>query len=97
MCARYTLSKHQEQILKAFSVEMFGEYIPNYNLAPTQEGLVITADEPNIAQKMHFGLIPYWAADTKLNISTINARSEEALEKKPMLHYCKKIKRACAS
>jgi putative SOS response-associated peptidase YedK len=82
MCARYTLSKNQEQILKAYAVKLFGEYNPNYNLAPTQEGLVITADEPDIAQKMHFGLVPYWAADTKLNISTLNARSEEVLEKK---------------
>jgi putative SOS response-associated peptidase YedK len=81
MCARYTLSKKQEQILKAYSVSIAGEYSPNYNLAPTQEGLVITADEPGIAQPMHFGLIPYWAADTKLNISTLNARSEEVLEK----------------
>jgi putative SOS response-associated peptidase YedK len=77
MCARYTLSKNEEQILKAYSVQLAGEYSPNYNLAPTQEGLVITADEPDIAQKMHFGLVPYSAADTKLNISTLNARSEE--------------------
>jgi putative SOS response-associated peptidase YedK len=82
MCARYTLSKKQEAILKAYSVSIAGEYSPNYNLAPTQEGLVITADEPGIAQKMHFGLVPYWAPDTKLNISTLNARSEEVLEKK---------------
>jgi putative SOS response-associated peptidase YedK len=82
MCARYTLSKKQEQILKAYSVQIAGEYSPNYNLAPTQEGLVITADEPGIAQKMHFGLIPYWASDTKLNMSTLNARSEEVLDKK---------------
>lgn len=82
MCARYTLTKKQEEILKAYAVKLFGEFTPNYNLAPTQEGLVITADEPDTAQKMHFGLVPYWAADTKLNISTLNARSEEVLEKK---------------
>jgi putative SOS response-associated peptidase YedK len=82
MCARYTLSKKQEEILKAYAVQMAGEYKPNYNLAPTQEGLVITADEPGIAQPMHFGLILYWAADTKLNISTLNARTEEVLTKK---------------
>jgi putative SOS response-associated peptidase YedK len=82
MCARYTLSKKQEQILKAYSVQMAGEYSPNYNLAPTQEGLVITADEPGIAQTMHFGLVPYWAADSKLNMSTLNARSEDVLTKK---------------
>lgn len=82
MCARYTLSKKQEEILKAYSVTLAGEYSPNYNFVPTQEGLVITGDEPGRAQKMHFGLVPYWAADTKLNISTLNARSEEVLEKK---------------
>jgi putative SOS response-associated peptidase YedK len=81
MCARYTLSKKQEAILKAYAVQMAGEYKPNYNLAPTQEGLVITADEPGIAQPMHFGLIPHWAADTKLNMSTLNARTEEVLTK----------------
>ena len=31
---------------------------------------------------MHFGLVPYWAENTKLNISTLNARSEDILEKK---------------
>jgi putative SOS response-associated peptidase YedK len=59
------LSKKQEAILKAYAVQMAGEYSPNYNLGPTQEGWVITADEPGIAQPMHFGLIPHWAADNK--------------------------------
>jgi putative SOS response-associated peptidase YedK len=75
------LSKKQEAILKAYAVQMAGEYSPNYNLGPTQEGWVITADEPGIAQPMHFGLIPHWAADTKLNTSTLNARTEEVLTK----------------
>lgn len=82
MCARYTLTKRQEALSQAFNTVQFPEFEPNYNLAPTQEGLVITADEPGIAQKMHFGLIPFWSANTKLNISTLNARSEEALTSK---------------
>lgn len=82
MCARYTLTRKQEEILKAFTASMMEPFAPNYNLAPTQNGLVITADEPSLVQPMHFGLIPYWAADTKLNIATLNARSEEVLEKK---------------
>lgn len=82
MCARYTLTRRQEEILKAFTVSIMEPFQPNYNLAPTQNGLVVTADEPSVAQPMHFGLVPYWAADTKLNISTLNARSEEVLEKK---------------
>jgi putative SOS response-associated peptidase YedK len=50
MCARFTLSKKQEQILEAYSVQVASEYSPNYNLVPTQDGLVIRADEHGIAQ-----------------------------------------------
>ena len=82
MCARYSLTRAEKELLKHYNIEHAEPFIPNYNLAPTQEGLVITADEPGVAQKMHFGLVPYWAADTKLNISTLNARSEDVLEKK---------------
>lgn len=92
MCARYTLTKAEKELAKLYGVQIPEPFAPNYNLAPTQEGLVITADEPGIAQKMHFGLIPFWAADTKLNISTLNARSEEALEKNtyaPLLSHHK--------
>lgn len=82
MCARYTLTKKEKDLAKALEVIIQDDYAPNFNLAPTQNGLVITADEPGIAQNMHFGLVPYWAADTKLNISTLNTRSEEVLSKK---------------
>ncbi|WP_316778370.1 SOS response-associated peptidase [Pedobacter antarcticus] len=82
MCARYTMTKAEKDILKQYNVKIPNPLEPNYNLAPTQNGLVITADEPDIAQQMHFGLVPFWAADTKLNISTLNARSEEVLNKK---------------
>lgn len=82
MCARYTLTRAEKEIEKLFQVQVKDGFEPNYNLAPTQEGLVITADEPGIAQKMHFGLVPHWAEDTKLNISTLNAKSEDVLEKK---------------
>ena len=78
MCARYTLTKAEKELLKSYNVK-FPEIIePNFNLAPTQQGLIITADQPDIAQKMHFGLVPFWAKNTKMNFSTLNARSEEA-------------------
>jgi len=78
MCARYTLTKKEKDLLKAYQVKLPGDFEPNYNLAPTQLGLVITANEPDIAQQMHFGLVPHWSPTTKLNFSTLNARSEEA-------------------
>jgi len=92
MCSRYTLSKKEKEILKAYQVELPPAIHPNYNLAPTQEGLVITADEPGIAQKMHFGLVPYWAESIKMDFSTLNARSEEAATRKtyaPLLKHHK--------
>lgn len=82
MCGRYTIKSSPELIKETFQVQIPEILEPNYNLAPTQNGLVITADEPGIAQQMHFGLVPYWSVDTKLNFSTLNAKSEEVMEKK---------------
>lgn len=93
MCSRYSLSKTERKMLKEYDIPIPSEFKPNYNLAPTQLGLVLTADEPSEAQAMHFGLIPFWAKDTKLNISTINAKSEEAMEKttwKPLIEKHKR-------
>lgn len=82
MCSRYTLTKAQKELVKLYQVKLPPDYQPNYNLAPTQRGLVITADEPERAQLMHFGLVPYWAKSTRLDFSTLNARSEEIMDKK---------------
>ncbi|WP_158799810.1 SOS response-associated peptidase [Pedobacter sp. L105] len=92
MCARYTLTKKEKELLEAYQVKLPKVFHPNYNLAPTQAGLVITADEPDIAQEMHFGLVPHWAESTKLDFSTLNARSEGAADTKtyaPLLSHHK--------
>jgi putative SOS response-associated peptidase YedK len=49
MCARYTLSKTEKDILKIYPYKLTGPYNPNYNLVLTQEGMAITADDPGIA------------------------------------------------
>lgn len=82
MCARYTLTKAQKELMKTYSRKVVGNYTPNYNIAPTASTLVITADEPELIQPMHFGLVPFWATNTKMSFSTINAREEEIMEKK---------------
>lgn len=92
MCSRFTFTKKEKEILKAYQVKLPPEVQPNYNLAPTQKALVITADEPGIAQHMHFGLVPHWAESIKLDFSTLNARTEEAAVKKtfaPLLAHHK--------
>jgi putative SOS response-associated peptidase YedK len=86
MCARYTLSKKQEQILKGYSVTLAEAYSPNYNLAPTQEGLIITADEPSIAQKMHFGLLHIGLQTQNLILARLTREVRKCWKRKHTLH-----------
>lgn len=82
MCARYTLTAEEKEILKTHPHQIQGEWTPNYNLAITQKGLVITADEPEIIQQMGFGIVPYFAESLKLTRDTWNIKTETALESK---------------
>jgi putative SOS response-associated peptidase YedK len=45
MCARYTTDKKEKDLAKAPDVIIPKDYSPNFNLARTQNVLVITADE----------------------------------------------------
>lgn len=93
MCARYTLAAAEKTILEAYAAELKEDYIPNYNLAPTQKACVITADEPNYINQYHFGLVPHWAKDKKLGYSMLNARQETVLEKTSFKPLMEKNKR----
>src|SRR5687767_14077263 len=58
------------------------ELRPRYNIAPTQDALVVRAyDGKRAAALLRWGLIPSWAKDTKIAASLINARSETVGEK----------------
>ena len=55
---------------------------PRYNIAPTQDVLVIRNDSSqNRAEMMRWGLVPSWAKDPKIGSRMINARSETLAEK----------------
>ncbi|WP_316780419.1 SOS response-associated peptidase [Pedobacter antarcticus] len=80
MCGRYSNSKSVTQITKEYPFTVKNIIGESFNLAPTQLGYVITADEPNLIQTMHFGLVPHTAMDKKKLF--INAKAETLLEKK---------------
>ena len=82
MCARYSLSKEDKALMKEYSYKITTPFTSNNNIAPTDLGLVITADQPDLIQAMHFGLVPYWAKDRKIGASMLNAREEEIMEKR---------------
>jgi putative SOS response-associated peptidase YedK len=86
MCGRYRLSKTEKYLLEKFGVRPGGdfEYVPRYNIAPTQQVPVIRQDrkEPvRVISMMRWGLVPYWAKDISIGNKMINARAESCTEK----------------
>lgn len=81
MCGRFTLTVDPEQLAAAFGLTTVPEFTPRFNIAPTQHALVVTAEQPDAARFMRWGLIPSWAKDPAMGAKLINARSETAAEK----------------
>jgi len=48
----------------------------SYNIAPTQQGLVVTNEQPFALQYLEWGLIPAWSNTGKNQGKLINARAE---------------------
>ncbi|HWP96888.1 MAG TPA: SOS response-associated peptidase [Syntrophomonadaceae bacterium] len=84
MCGRYTLTVDLQGVEARFHCGPSGiVWQPHYNLAPTQNGLVvIRADKRNILKEMRWGLVPRWAKDPAMGSRLINARLE-TLDEKP--------------
>ena len=79
MCGRYSVVIDEAKLRKQFTQELTkpaGGLRANYNMAPTQSGLVITDREPDRLSEFRWGLVPFWAKDLKVGARMINARSE---------------------
>jgi len=75
-------------------IESVNSRKPRYNFAPTQESPIVglNADgDPHIAE-LRWGLVPFWAKDTKIGYKAINARAETVHEK-PMFREAFKRRR----
>lgn len=85
MCGRYSVVIDEAKLRKQFSKDLA---VPpaglpaNYNMAPTQQGLVITDASPGQLSAFRWGLVPFWAKDLSVGARMINARSE-GIEDKP--------------
>lgn len=86
MCGRYTLHKEIEEIEHFLGVlEKYGEFRPNYNVAPTHEMPVCFQDENGnrILDSMHWGFVGWKPKPGSKGFFPINTR-EDALTTKPM-------------
>jgi putative SOS response-associated peptidase YedK len=81
MCSRYTLTHNREKIIKRFGVKMADNWKPRYNIAPSQEMIVITNASPDKASLFRWGFIPNWSNDEKVGFTMFNARAENILSK----------------
>ncbi len=81
MCGRFTLHHTLEEIEERFAAEAVAEATPRYNIAPTQDILVVTQNGSRHLQAYHWGLIPSWAKDPAIGNRMINARAETLAEK----------------
>jgi putative SOS response-associated peptidase YedK len=83
MCGRFVGFRRLEELIKRFPIDVANISVtPNYNVAPTQEILAIVRhDDQNHLEKLHWGLVPFWAKDTTNGSRMINARSETVATK----------------
>lgn len=81
MCGRYTLKSGGDAIVGLFGLAEGLEIEPRYNIAPTQQILVVLDENGRKLEEMHWGLIPSWSKDPSIGSRMINARAETVAEK----------------
>ncbi len=96
MCGRYNIVTDAEALAEFFEIVIFElqDFHSNYNAAPTQYLPVVRlTDAGRELIALRWGLVPFWAKDTKIGYKTINARSE-TIATKPAFRAAY-IKRRC--
>lgn len=85
MCGRYFQQRPTAEVAAYFeAVNATPNLAPNWNRAPTQDGLVLRRHPETGARHLdalRWGLVPRWAKDPSVGSRMINARSESLAEK----------------
>ena len=78
MCGRFTQERPASELAEIFGAEPLSDDPGgHYNVAPTDEALVVVQREDRRAIKAYrWGLIPHWAAEAKVGSRMFNARAE---------------------
>ena len=77
MCGRFAQLPVQLRLRMSADLRELEGLPARYNMAPTQlAGVVHDSPDGLTAQRLRWGLLPFWAKDKKLGYTTINARVE---------------------
>jgi putative SOS response-associated peptidase YedK len=92
MCGRFVQNFTFETLQRNFNFSTVEADIPpNFNVAPTQEILtIIKHDNENKLERLHWGLVPFWAKDVSIGNRMINARAETVASKPSFRNAFKK-------
>ncbi len=82
MCGRFVRCSSIEEIADYFDIEQPSfEFEPSYNVAPTQDIVIINNRGVKQLVKCHWGFVPPWSKDLSVGYKMINARSETVADK----------------
>jgi putative SOS response-associated peptidase YedK len=82
MCGRFVLCSPVEDIVNEFHIDTTSfTYNPSYNIAPTQNIVIIKKNAIKVLTNCRWGFLPSWAKDPAAGNKMINARSETVAEK----------------
>ena len=95
MCGRYARKSAQELLAEWFDLDLnlMPWFTASYNAAPQSFQPVVWLDPESNQRRislMRWGLVPSWAKDERIGLSTINARAEEAAAKPAFREALKK-------
>jgi len=82
MCGRFTLFLAADELREELELNSLPpDWMPRYNVAPTQPVLAVTDATARQAEWLRWGLVPSWAKDLSIGSRMINARAETLAEK----------------
>jgi putative SOS response-associated peptidase YedK len=82
MCGRFVRITPIPVIAKRFRAkQLFADLAPSYNIAPSQEIVIIKDEGVRQLVQCTWGFVPSWAKDPSIGNKMINARSETVAEK----------------
>lgn len=92
MCGRFVRYTPIFQAMKRFKVHQVYPYEPepSYNIAPTQEIIIVNNEGVRQLMPCRWGFIPSWSKDPSIGNSMINARAETVADKRSFRHAFKK-------